>query len=294
MGPKKVIYKEGDKVGVSTLIREIDPEDRMRHWVVKCFCGEPYQTSIYKLKSGENKGCGCQNRIQYLPGQKINECIVIKELQPKGYSRYFLFQCHCGKEFANHMNLIKGGRVKGCGCLEKKFHIGQIPYNLGKSNPNIKKYKKDCWNSRLPEYRTWISIKQRCYNSNHSRYYRYGMRGIKVCDRWLHSFENFFIDMGERGNKKLSIERRNNDGDYEPNNCYWGTSAEQSINKSSNRFLELWGEIKTISQWSKIASISENTIRSRLKYGWDANRILTEPLRHIPSKISHSFGIINA
>lgn len=85
--------------------------------------------------------------------------------------------------------------------------------------------------SRHPLYRTWLGMKRRCNNPNAVDYSYYGGRGIKVCNRWLESFENFLIDMGEKPDKKLSLDRVDNDGNYEPRNCRWATHSEQMLNR---------------------------------------------------------------
>lgn len=81
------------------------------------------------------------------------------------------------------------------------------------------------------EYRTWRSMKERCYNPNNKKYKDYGGRGIKVCDRWLNNFENFHADMGPRPSKEYSLDRIDNNGDYMPTNCKWATIIEQRRNQ---------------------------------------------------------------
>lgn len=85
--------------------------------------------------------------------------------------------------------------------------------------------------SALPEYNSWQSMKGRCLNKNNDDYLHYGGRGIKVCKRWISSFENFYHDMGLRPSRKHSIDRIDNDGNYEPKNCRWSTQDEQTRNR---------------------------------------------------------------
>lgn len=82
-----------------------------------------------------------------------------------------------------------------------------------------------------PLYKVWINIKQRCYNKNHPRYKDWGGRGITVCERWLESYDNFASDVGEKPIGKHSIDRINNEGNYEPRNCRWATCKEQNNNQ---------------------------------------------------------------
>ena len=87
-----------------------------------------------------------------------------------------------------------------------------------------------------PEYRTWQFMKDRCLNSNNKDYHHYGGRGISVCDRWLNSFENFFEDMGKKPSPELTLDRANNSGNYEPENCAWITRKAQAGNTRKQRW----------------------------------------------------------
>jgi len=120
-------------------------------------------------------------------------------------------------------------------------------------------------NSR--EHRTWLGIIERCCNVNGKNYKRYGARGIKMCERWRISFEAFYEDMGPRPSGKYSIERINNDGDYEPANCRWATDQEQNRNKRSNNYIHYKDELMTVSEASRLSGVPASTIGGRIKRG---------------------------
>lgn len=132
----------------------------------------------------------------------------------------WLFKCDCGNEVLRNGTSVRKGNTLSCGCLigAKRTH------GMTKSNT----------------YRIWVDIKTRCSNKKNRAYKNYGGRGIKVCKRWM-KFENFIEDMGERP-KGLSIDRTNNNGNYEPNNCRWATMKEQQNNRRNNRLITYKGK----------------------------------------------------
>jgi len=106
--------------------------------------------------------------------------------------------------------------------------------------------------SKTPEYKAWYNMKDRCFNPNHKCYSDYGGRGIKICDRWKNSFQNFFLDMGSRPTAKHSLDRIDNNADYSPENCRWATKAEQENNKRTNKpLITIGNKTYTIVQWEK-------------------------------------------
>lgn len=138
----------------------------------------------------------------------------------------WLCQCDCGNRTIVRGPKLRGKRTRSCGCLK-------LDRNADK-NPNFKHGR-----SRSIEHRCWVAIIQRCTNSNAKAYKWYGARGIKVCKRWLSSFENFFLDMGPRPKGRYSIERINNDSNYKPSNCKWIPANEQQKNR---RKFTLWSQ----------------------------------------------------
>lgn len=112
----------------------------------------------------------------------------------------------------------------------------------------------------------WAAMRRRCRYKKHDKYDRYGGRGITVCERW-DEYTNFLSDMGERPDG-YTLERIDNDGNYEPGNCRWATKKEQARNRSSNHFLEIYDSRKCLAEWAEISGTCQNKIRDRLKRGW--------------------------
>ena len=120
--------------------------------------------------------------------------------------------------------------------------------------------------SNFPEYRIWTNIKTRCTNSRCGSYKYYGGRGVIICERWL-KFENFYKDMGGRPSSKYSIDRINNDGNYEPTNCQWTIKKQQNNNKSNCKFITYNNKTQTLSKWAEETGLSRACIVARINRG---------------------------
>ena len=147
----------------------------------------------------------------------INKLTIIKEVEKRNNNRMVLCKCECGNEVVTYLASFKNGHSKSCGCLLKE-RKNALKHGLRKH----------------PVYRIWDTMKQRCTNQNNAKYHRYGARGIKVCDEWLNDPKAFIEYMGERP-EGYTIDRINNDGNYEPGNVRWATQKEQQNNRSNNK-----------------------------------------------------------
>lgn len=127
------------------------------------------------------------------------------------------------------------------------------------------------------EYSIWMNMRARCNNPRNGSYDKYGGRGITVCERWQADFLNFLQDMGRRPSTDHSIDRIDNDGDYEPGNCRWATRKEQCRNRRSSRRIGFCGETKTMAEWAEETGLPTNVIFWRLQRGWTVERALTFP-----------------
>jgi len=132
--------------------------------------------------------------------------------------------------------------------------------------------------ANTPEHVAWKHMKDRCYNPRSQRYDRYGARGIRVCERWRRSFVKFYEDLGPRPSPAHSLERLDNDGNYEPSNVMWALRDRQNNNKSTSRFIEFRGERLTLTQWANRLGIGTKTIEHRINIGWPIELALSLPV----------------
>lgn len=157
--------------------------------------------------------------------------------------------CVCGKiNSVYSSNLTKKNGIVSCGCMTGK-------------------HRHTSGDKHSSEYNTWSSMKSRCNNVNSPDYVDYGGRGIKICDRWLHSFENFLEDMGKKPSKTHSLDRIDNNGNYEPFNCKWSTKYEQGRNQRTNKWIEFNGIKMITADWAYYFKINPCNLYTFIKKG---------------------------
>lgn len=186
----------------------------------------------------------------------------------KSKKRVWLCRCECGRETKVTTGHLISGHSKTCGCKRLQNSIKATKIHNTKHGMRGTK-----------EYCAWSELKQRCNNPKDPGYKNYGARGIKVCDRWLHSFENFFADMGKAPDG-YSIDRIDVNGDYCPENCRWADNETQQYNRRDTVKITFNGITENLSYWSKKTGLSTRTLYSRFHdMKWSAEKTLLTPLR---------------
>lgn len=178
----------------------------------------------------------------------------------------WLCVCACGKEVTVMAQSLRRLRTQSCGCYATEKRRQQAALMRAQQNGH------GYYNS--PTYKSWSSMHGRCLYSGTNGYHNYGGRGIAVCERW-EKFENFLADMGERP-RGTTLERKNQNGDYEPSNCRWATNGEQARNRRNNHVIEFRGVTKCLSDWASDLGITPTTLTKRLT-SWTLESALTRP-----------------
>lgn len=201
-------------------------------------------------------------------GFKFGRLTVISEngfILKSNKSKQLLYKCLC--DCGNEKNLLgevlRDGRVKSCGCIRIS---------------NIKKLNLSHGMSNTSEYKTWQHIKYRCYNENSENYSNYGGRGIRVCDEWINSFEQFYKDMGKKPNTNFTIDRKDVNGDYTKLNCRWVNDVTQANNKRNTKRYLFREEMKTMSEISDILKLN-------YKYFWKLFKVKNLSLEEIEKMV---------
>lgn len=178
--------------------------------------------------------------------------------------------CDCGAKKLAAAHKLIGRRLRSCGCGRHKV---KPPVRHGHALSG----------KESGTYASWSNMRYRVLNPNHPQHSDYGARGIKICARW-DRFENFLFDMGERP-KGTSLDRIDNDGNYEPGNCRWATSEERANNTRWNVFIEWRGERRSISQWAKKLGMSINVLHYRIRrLGMNMDDAVSTP---VPKRSRH-------
>ena len=200
-----------------------------------------------------------------LSGQRFGSLTVLyRDPSETRYGKWICL-CDCGNQSSVYSSNLRRGTTVSCGC-KKSGRIATINKTHGMSRTRL--------------HTEWTNMRRRCYNHKIKDWPDYGGRGIEVCPEWRDSFEAFRDWALANGYQDdLTLDRKDNDGSYSPENCRWITMKEQQNNRRNNRLITFNGRTQTMSQWADENGIKRETVWLRLKKGWPIERALTEPVR---------------
>lgn len=249
------MIKTNEKFGFWTALGYVEdfPKNkgrRVRGVMCQCECGKSRRVRERDLISGASRSCGCGQRLRLAAGTVFGRWKIIS--CARGTPISYICKCACGVIRPVRSNALRKGASRSCGCA----HRDAVSIH-GKSGS--------------PEWIVWRGIKDRCLNQRSKDWENYGGRGITICERWL-KFSNFICDMGPRPSENHSIERKNNNEGYSPQNCKWETRFNQARNKRTNVRVSFGGIDYCITDLAKIIGISKEAIMRRAivarKRGW--------------------------
>lgn len=255
---KKFKNLTGERFG-KLLVLKREENYKRPFWLCKCDCGNTTITSSNHLLSGQTRSCGCLKNHNLL-GKKFGRWLVIGKIK-ENKKLLWLCQCECGNiGKVNSFSLLQG-KSKSCGCLQKEITKKRLTTH-NQTNKRI--------------YNIYYNIKQRCYNKKEKRYKDYGGRGITICDEWLgdNGFVNFYNWSIKNGYQDdLTIDRIDNNGNYEPSNCRWTNLETQTNNKRNTIYFEFFGIKKSLKQWINFMGWNYKTYYARYSRGYETFRI---------------------
>lgn len=262
-----------------TVIERVKSSKKGVYWKCSCSCGNEIVVRGDTLVQGKTISCGCYKKEKSsefntidLTGQKFGRLTVIEKIGSDKYGVKWKCKCSCGNYTEVYGTLLRKHKSSSCGCYKKEIN-SKICHDTftthGETNTSL--------------YKVWQGMKKRCFNPKEKAYKNYGGRGVTVCSEWKENFLTFKKWAEENGYKKdLTIERINNNGNYEPSNCTWIPLPQQANNRRSSHFITFKGEKRTITEWSKIVRLNRRTISYRINnLHWSIEKALTTPARKV-------------
>ena len=202
------------------------------------------------------------HRARDITGKRFHSLTAVRYVGSDGKKSLWLIRCDCGKDLVMPASEFLKGKRKSCGCQSKRL-ISEKNRTHGMSNH--------------PAYWVWRSMNDRCRLPSHHAWKNYGGRGIKVCDAWQKSFENFWRDMGPTYQPGLTLDRIDVNGNYTPENCRWVPKQAQNRNRRNHRLINTpWGRI-TVAEAAEKSGIGVTTLLYRLDHGCPPNRLFVKP-----------------
>ena len=281
-GWRNLIGERFDKLVVIERVEDYIYPSSKKHeakWLCKCDCGNTITVIHHNLLNGHVHCCKeCKsNKLKDIKGQKFGKLTVLERAEdfigPAGRETQWLCKCDCGNTVVVRGHSLRNGHTKSCGCA-----VIEASTKHGMHNTRI--------------YTEYMKMKHRCLNNNNPSYFRYGGRGITICDEWLgeNGFINFYnwsITHGYADN--LTIDRINNDGNYCPENCRWVDMKTQANNRSNNNIIEYNGTKHTVSEWANIYGLEYYNLYNRIfNLNWPIDKALNTPINDNIIKVKNA------
>ena len=248
---------------------------RRRSYLLVCDCGGSATAPAYALTSGNTRSCGCIQREKasarkatprLVAGQRFGRLVVQKQIEPYvdrqgARMQQYRCLCDCGSVGIYRSRLLRVGHTKSCGCLSREV-----------AGERLRTHGEGRAQTRTREYTAWAGMIARCENDAEPGFRNYGARGISVCKRWRDSYQDFLADMG-RCPPRLTLERVDNFGSYEPGNCRWATRHDQARNKRNNIVVELDGVSMNLADACAKTGMTYSRAYQRIRAGWAMSRV---------------------
>lgn len=188
-------------------------------------------------------------------GERFGQLEIVGSSESNRHGKRWVCKCDCGKTVTVNQSNLRSGGCQTCGCSKLKHGYSDRPVWL-----------------------SWKGMIARCCNPNDPEFANYGGRGITVCERWRNDFKAFLDDMGDRPEGK-TLDRKDNNAGYSPENCRWATPKEQGRNTRCSRLITWNGRTQCVVEWAEEIGISPPRVYQRLEAGWTVERALTTPVR---------------
>ena len=252
----------GQRFGRLTVVSRAENKRYQATWVCRCDCGKERRITTGTLRFGHTMSCGCIKSPD-ITGQRFGRYVVISRVEKGDGQSWWDCLCDCGKQKEVRGRRLRSGVTLSCGC-----------YAADRTSRRSRIHGA----TTTAEHKVWSGMIERCANVNDPNY---GGRGITVCERWRESFLSFMADMGPRpvDGRRWSIDRIDNEGNYEPGNCRWTVPRVQCRNTRANRHLEHDGRRLTVVEWAEVTGLHPDLIRERVAGGWPVDRALATPPR---------------
>lgn len=219
-----------------------------------------------------------------LSGLKYGRLKVLRLHERRKKHTYYLCECECGEKKAIRSDRLKNGNTKSCGCLKlEKKSCGDGEKTERKKGSEATYYKHG--KSHHPLYTVWRGMKERCNNHKRPFYKHYGGRGIKVCNEWSNDFQPFYDWSISNGYEKgLTLDRKDNNKGYSPENCEWKTHKQQNRNTRRNKLITIGDQTKCVSEWAEESGVNVQTLFHRYKRGTRGEALLDKSDRRRMTK----------